>query len=83
MIAVISGMGGVVKSTVSINLARALAQLGYRPGILDCDIYGFSVPDLLQLSDPVETQEGRLIPSPRVQGIDVLSMPPYRSNNWR
>ena len=79
MIAVISGKGGVGKSTVSINLAHALARLGFRTAILDCDIYGFSVPDLLQLADPVKTQERKLIPS-RVQDIDVMSMKFFRGS---
>jgi ATP-binding protein involved in chromosome partitioning len=57
MVAVLSGKGGVGKSTVSINLARALAGLGFRTAILDCDIYGFSVPDLLNLTEPVRTKD--------------------------
>ena len=44
MIAVISRQAGVGKSTLSINLAKALAELAFRTGILDCDIYGFSIP---------------------------------------
>jgi ATP-binding protein involved in chromosome partitioning len=86
MIAVISGKGGVGKSTVSINLAHALAALGYRTGILDCDIYGFSVPDLLHLTDPIKSQERRFIP-PTVDGIDVMSMKFFVGHNapvmWR
>lgn len=86
MIAVISGKGGVGKSTVSINLAHALAELGYRTGILDCDIYGFSVPDLLQLTEPVKSRDRRLIP-PSAHGIDVMSMKFFVDHNrpvmWR
>ena len=86
MIAIISGKGGVGKSTVSINLAHALAGLGLRTGILDCDIYGFSVPDLLQLSEPVKTRDKRFIP-PRVHDIDVMSMKFFVGHNapvmWR
>lgn len=73
LIAIISGKGGVGKSTVSINLAHALARLGYRTGILDCDIYGFSIPDLLELSEPVKTHEELFVP-PRVHDLDVMSM---------
>ncbi len=86
MIAVVSGKGGVGKSTVSINLARSLAHLGLRTAILDCDIYGFSVPDLLQISDPVQTQNHQFI-APKVQGIEVMSMKFFVDHNapvmWR
>ncbi|MCL5115870.1 MAG: Mrp/NBP35 family ATP-binding protein [Firmicutes bacterium] len=86
MIAVISGKGGVGKSTVSINLAQALASVGFHTAILDCDIYGFSIPDLLGLSDPVKTRDRQFVP-PRVQGIDVMSMKFFVGHNapvmWR
>ncbi len=86
MIAIISGKGGVGKSTVTINLARALASLGFHTAILDCDIYGFSVPDLLQLKEPAKTRERQFIP-PRVHNIDVMSMKFFVAHNapvmWR
>ena len=86
MVAVISGKGGVGKSTVSINLAHALAQLGFHTAILDCDIYGFSVPDLLQLREPVKTQGRQFIP-PRMHDMDVMSMKFFVGHNapvmWR
>lgn len=86
MIAVIRGKGGVGKSTVSTNLAQALASRGFYTAILDCDIYGFSVPDLLQLQKPVKTHERQFIP-PCVHDIDVMSMKFFVGHNapvmWR
>ena len=48
-IAIISGKGGVGKSTVTVNLATAFAQMGNKVGVLDADIHGPSVPKLLGL----------------------------------
>ena len=72
-----SGKGGVGKSSVTVNLAVALARHGLAIGILDADIWGFSVPRLLGMSGPVEAKGGKMLPLVRPCGegsISVLSM---------
>jgi ATP-binding protein involved in chromosome partitioning len=72
-----SGKGGVGKSSVTVNLAVALARRGLSIGILDADIWGFSVPRLLGMSGPVEARDGKMVPIRRSCGegsLSVLSM---------
>lgn len=75
VIAVTSGKGGVGKSTVAVNLAVALSQLGRKVGILDADIYGPSLPRLLGMptAKAVQGEDGRLLPID-VYGIKAMSM---------
>jgi ATP-binding protein involved in chromosome partitioning len=74
IIAVGAGKGGVGKTTVSVNLAMALASRGSRVGILDGDLYGPNVPIMLGLKTRLESDdEGRIIPAERF-GIQVVSM---------
>ena len=78
IIAVSSGKGGVGKSTVSANLAIALARLGYKVGLLDCDIFGPSVPKMFQLEEArpyAVNKDGRDLIEPVEQyGVKVLSI---------
>ena len=60
--AVASGKGGVGKSTVTANLAVALAQRGLTVGVVDCDIYGFSIPRMLGISDMPTRVDDLLLP---------------------
>ncbi len=76
IIAVGSGKGGVGKSTVSVNLALALQQLGARVGIVDADILGPSIPGMLGIptgEPPATTPDGKMIPVDR-HGVKVVSM---------
>ncbi len=74
VLAVASGKGGVGKSTVSVNLACALARLGLRVGLLDADVYGPSIPRMLGLTDePVVGAGGKLQPI-SVFGIKAMSI---------
>lgn len=75
VIAVASGKGGVGKSTVSVNLACALAEMGAKVGLLDADIYGPSAPTLLGITQPQleVTAEKKVIPL-ETYNIKVMSM---------
>ena len=73
VVPIASGKGGVGKSTVTANLAIALAQTGARVGIMDADIYGPTIPTLLGVDDlPKPTAEG-IIPAERY-GVKLISM---------
>ena len=73
VIGVSSGKGGVGKSTVTVNLAVALAQAGHQVGLLDADVYGFSVPKMLGTDhDPVIL--GDIVLPTRAHGVRCLSM---------
>ncbi len=74
VIAVASGKGGVGKSTVSVNLAAAFAHLGKRVGLLDADIYGPSIPQMMGIrGEPTFDAEKRLIPLD-AWGVKVMSV---------
>ena len=77
MLAIASGKGGVGKSSVTVNLAVALAARGLVVGVLDADIWGFSVPRLLGMEGDVEARQGKMVPLERRVGagtLRVLSM---------
>jgi ATP-binding protein involved in chromosome partitioning len=74
VIAVGSGKGGVGKSSVATNLAVGIADLGYRVGMLDADIWGFSIPRMLGAEDRLEAEDDtKLIVPVDAQGIRVVS----------
>ena len=74
VIAVASGKGGVGKSSVTVNLARALAAAGRKVGVLDADIYGHSVPAMLGIADSRPTAvEDMIMPVP-AHGLKVISI---------
>ena len=74
VIAIASGKGGVGKSTCAANLACALQHLGARVGLLDCDIYGPSIPLMMGVHEkPTISAESRLVP-PVAHGVKVMSI---------
>ena len=91
IIAVSSGKGGVGKSTVAANLAVSLARLGHRVGLLDCDIFGPSIPKMFKVEDArpySEHIEGRDLIIPIEQyGVKMLSIGffvnPEQATLWR
>ena len=75
--AIASGKGGVGKSSVTANLAVALAQRGLTVGLLDADVYGHSIPRILGSTNPPTMVEGMLMP-PQAYGVRLISMLPFK-----
>ena len=74
ILAIASGKGGVGKSTCSVNLACALTHLGARVGLLDCDIYGPSIPLMMGVQQrPFVSDHDKLVP-PMNHGVKLMSM---------
>jgi ATP-binding protein involved in chromosome partitioning len=84
--AVASGKGGVGKSSVTVNLAVAMASRGLRVGVVDADIYGFSVPRMLGVTQR-PTQVEQMILPPSAHGVKVISIGMFTKDNipvvWR
>ncbi len=72
--AITSGKGGVGKSTLTANLAVVLAERGLRVGIVDADVFGFSIPGLLGIAGAKPTQVGEMILPPIAHGVKVISI---------
>jgi ATP-binding protein involved in chromosome partitioning len=86
VLAVASGKGGVGKSTLSVNLAAAFAQLGQQVGILDADVYGHSIPHMLGI-DQKPVLVDRMIVPPVTQDLKLMSIGFFLDDNapvmWR
>ena len=75
--AIASGKGGVGKSSVTANLAAAMAAQGLSVGIVDADIYGHSIPDILGITEAPH-RVGEMIMPPSNHGVTVMSMLPFK-----
>ena len=86
VLAVASGKGGVGKSSVTVNLAAALAAAGHKVGVIDADIYGHSVPRMLGVTGRPTPVENMIMP-PSSHGVKVISMGMFTKGNtpivWR
>jgi ATP-binding protein involved in chromosome partitioning len=74
VVAVASGKGGVGKSTVSVNLACALAHLGAKVGLLDCDIYGPSIPLMMGIQQHPTISANEKLEPPSNYGVKLMSI---------
>ena len=74
VIAVTSGKGGVGKSSMTANLAAALAAQGLKVGVMDADIYGFSIPRMLGVDHDPQVIDGMMIPPVGAGGVKVISI---------
>jgi ATP-binding protein involved in chromosome partitioning len=74
IVAVGAGKGGVGKSTTAVNLAVALAQRGARVGLMDTDVYGPNIPQMLGIHEPPEVSADQKIVPPQAHGIKAISM---------
>lgn len=85
-IAITSGKGGVGKSTVTVNLATSLARLGKKVGVVDADIYGFSVPEMMGITQRPTVIDNVVLPV-QAHGVKVISMGFFVEDNspiiWR
>lgn len=73
VIAISSGKGGVGKSSITANLSIALAKLGKRVAVIDADVWGFSMPRMLGVSNPPDVEEDQIIP-PIAHDVALISM---------
>ena len=74
VIAVMSGKGGVGKSSVTSMLAVSLMRKGYKVGVLDADVTGPSIPKMFGLKDKADSNEFGIVPSTTAEGIQVISL---------
>lgn len=74
VVAVTSGKGGVGKSSMTANLAAALAKQGLSVGVMDADIYGFSIPRMLGVTTDPQVIDGMIIPPVGAAGVKVISI---------
>lgn len=74
LIAVSSGKGGVGKSTIAVNLAFALSQLGHKVALLDADIYGPSIPHMLGLDQRPRSPDGKKMSPIMFENVECMSM---------
>ena len=87
VVAIASGKGGVGKSTLTVNLAVALAKLGHKVGLLDADIYGPSQPRMMGVSKRPASPDGKVIIPLQAHGVTMMSIglmvDPNKAVVWR